>query len=115
MSQDKQENLALKNVRLKFTSKNFLEQYIGVINGFFQMTPQEMRVLVQLVRANPSMVTPETKKIVKDKLLLKNINIYIKALKDKGVLTGNRYVHMYHPIIVPDKEQKGLLLTWKIT
>lgn len=90
----------------------FPDDYIRLINTFFDFSAKEIEILSELIRQNPKVVTKDSRLAVCDKLGLSNVflNTYIKRIKDKEGIAANGNELRIDPVLVP--EGNGLIFKW---
>lgn len=99
------------------------EQYIGILNGLFNLTEREIVILAKFIDMHNELkelgidpFSAEIKKKIADDLGIDDfntLNIYIKRLKDKNAL---RYKDKYqiNPLLLITPNETGIEFIWQI-
>lgn len=76
-----------KRVNIYYRSRAELVSYrVRFLAVLYGLTGREQDVLREFILQDEDKVTATTKRMVADKLDIKNIHVYVKRLKDKGLL-----------------------------
>lgn len=121
-----QSDMAPKRTKADLTST---EDYIQMLNGFFELTDTEIEVLSHFINAKRGIerrgldwhpFSPRMKKVVAKRIRPDCedhywLNTYIKALKEKGALHPEQKAGLYsiHPLLIPGNEDQIVInLNW---
>ncbi len=96
------------SVTLRDDALGYLEDYLRLLNGLLKLTGTELKVLAAFLDYDSRIcATQRARKIVAEKLLMKNVavlNNYVKALKDKGCIYKDASGFYRYNAIVSPKE-----------
>lgn len=90
-----------------------LEAYLELMNGILKLTPTQLEVLTRLVKYNPKVVTPNSRKEIARQMGFKNVavvNNFIKVLRDKSVILRNEEtgLYYYNPTVIPPEQLESV-------
>lgn len=95
--------------------KNTVDKRLQVLSGIFYLTPNNIKLLVNLYNRskemNVSLLSKEVKKIVSEELEYKNkyqINQYIVELRKKKAIVDNKL----HPLLDPENKETETVINW---
>ena len=95
----------IRRVRIPISS---VYDYVKILNGIFNLTDMEMKVLSEIIRRIkldiPAFTTPAKEGIAK-KLELKTINNYITKLTSKSAIIKTGSTYTVNPILIPGKHR----------
>lgn len=87
------------------TQEAFIEHWVQITSGVTRLTETQQKVLVELLKANPTECDTNARRIVTEKLGFKNLAVtanFIKILRDKGVLCPQAEGKLtYSPLVNP--------------
>lgn len=108
-----------KILRKKVTKDSFYNSYLKCLNGYLNLTPRELEVLVELcnhqaqnlnINYSPEQLSklvfgPSSREVIRTKLNISpyNLNNIIKILKGKGIIltTEDKYYILNSQLYIP--------------
>lgn len=89
-----------------------------MINGILKLSDMELNVLGEFLDLNSSeMCSSQHRKTVKERYNIKNVNVYVKKFKDKGLIalksSPHRGIYTPNQIILPPEESLTLKMHWE--
>lgn len=116
--------MARKTVKVKISDT---AKYLGLFNGIFKLTDTEIQILAAFMDLQASLdssgmgvnafSTPMKKKVARDlgREDFNTLNVYIKSLTDKKVLSKVKDGYKVHPLLLPKKDEEELLFSLQWT
>jgi hypothetical protein len=91
---------------IRTSNKNFLRNYLELLNGILRLTPRELDSLVLFIQYDPEVAcSMASRKYVSDAMNFKSVSVlnnYVKSLKDKKIIgKDSEGVYRYIPIVKP--------------
>lgn len=107
-----------KYMTIRVPRDNRHKAYLQMINGILKLSDMELTVLGEFLDLNPSqMCSSKDRQEIKKKYQIKNVNVYVKKFKDKGLIalksTPHRGIYVPNQIILPPEESLTLKMNWQ--
>jgi hypothetical protein len=107
-----------KQLTLRLPRENRHKAYLQMINGILKLSDMELSVLGEFLDLNSSqMCSSKDRQVVKKKFNIKNVNVYVKKFKDKGLIalasSPHRGIYQPNQLILPPEESLILKMHWE--